>query len=83
MQAKIRSIEQQLNDKSTKSSDPSTRVLALPKATGDSMDSSTVTKKLEEELNKRDALIEVLNLYVFFYWTAKFYLILWTCECGF
>jgi len=36
------------------------------KATGDGMDSSAVSKKLEEELKKRDALIEVcsLKLYV-------------------
>lgn len=32
------------------------------KATGDSMDSSAVSKKLEEELKKRDALIEVCSL---------------------
>lgn len=32
---------------------------ALPGTTGDGMDSSAVTKKLEEELKKRDTLIEV------------------------
>lgn len=32
------------------------------KATGDDMDSSAVTKRLEDELKKRDALIEVLDL---------------------
>ena len=31
------------------------------KSTGDGMDSSAVTKKLEEELKKRDALIEVCS----------------------
>lgn len=31
------------------------------KATGDDMDSTAVTKRLEDELKKRDALIEVLD----------------------
>lgn len=31
------------------------------KATGDDMDSAAVTKRLEDELKKRDALIEVLD----------------------
>lgn len=36
-----------------------TEVPSIPKETGDGIDSSAVTKKLEEELKKRDALIEV------------------------
>lgn len=33
---------------------------SIPKAAESTIDSSSVTKKLEEELKKRDALIEVL-----------------------
>lgn len=67
LQAKIKSIESQLNEalhsaeaRSTGSEGPG---VLSPKATGDSIDSSavTVTKKLEEELKKRDALIERLH----------------------
>ncbi|KAE8010523.1 hypothetical protein FH972_006890 [Carpinus fangiana] len=66
-QAKIKSIESQLNEalhsaeaRSTGSEGPG---VLSPKATGDGLDSSavTVTKKLEEELKKRDALIERLH----------------------
>lgn len=60
LQGKIKGIEFQLNEalhssevKSTYSSESG------PRATVDGTDSSTVTKKLEEELKKRDALIEV------------------------
>lgn len=34
------------------------------KLTGDSVDTSAVTRKLEEELSKRDALIEVYFNYI-------------------
>lgn len=60
LQGKIKGIESQLNEalhysevKSTFTSESG------PRSTGEGMDSSTVTKKLEEELKKRDALIEV------------------------
>ncbi|XP_022977546.1 kinesin-like protein KIN-14A [Cucurbita maxima] len=55
LQSKIKSIESQVNEvRSSLSTEPS-------KATGDGMDSSAVSKKLEEELKKRDALIERLH----------------------
>lgn len=66
MQGKIKSLESELNDvlnsresRSTFSSESGPGVPSIPRATGDVMDSSTVSKKLEEELKKRDALIEV------------------------
>lgn len=40
-------------------SESSAGVQSSPKECADSMDSSIVTRKLEEELKKRDALIEV------------------------
>ncbi|KAF3439212.1 hypothetical protein FNV43_RR17487 [Rhamnella rubrinervis] len=62
LQGKIKGIESQFNEvlhssevKSTFSSE------SEPWAAGERMDSSTVTKKLEEELKKRDALIERLH----------------------
>ncbi|CAK9158054.1 unnamed protein product [Ilex paraguariensis] len=66
LQAKLKSIELQLNE-ALRSSDAklangleSRSVAQLNHgATGDGMDSVAVTKKLEEELLKRDALIEV------------------------
>ncbi|XP_010277486.1 PREDICTED: kinesin-like protein KIN-14A isoform X2 [Nelumbo nucifera] len=67
LQAKIMSIELQLNE-TLRSADArsaigseSTGVLPTTKSTGDSNDSSAVTKKLEEELSKRDVLIERLH----------------------
>lgn len=42
--------------------------LGLPKAAVDGMDSSAVTKKLEEELLKRDALIEVCYILTIEWW---------------
>ncbi|KAK1287527.1 Geminivirus Rep-interacting motor protein [Acorus calamus] len=67
LQAKLKSIESQLNEalhssdaRSTLVSESgSTGVLSTSKEAGESIDSSSVTKKLEEELAKRDALIEV------------------------
>ncbi|KAK1263213.1 Geminivirus Rep-interacting motor protein [Acorus gramineus] len=69
LQAKLKSIESQLNgaihssdSRSTLVSESgSTGVLSTSKEAGESIDSSSVTKKLEEELAKRDALIEKLH----------------------
>ncbi|KAH7520460.1 hypothetical protein FEM48_Zijuj08G0146200 [Ziziphus jujuba var. spinosa] len=60
LQAKIKGIESQLNE-ALRSSEvrPTLSSESGPGTTGDGMDSSTVTKKLEEELKKRDALIEL------------------------
>lgn len=66
IQAKIGSLEIQLNE-ALKSSNTGSNVgpetlsgtLSNPRTTGDGTDSSAVTKKLEEELKRRDALIEV------------------------
>ncbi|GMH24678.1 hypothetical protein Nepgr_026521 [Nepenthes gracilis] len=68
LQAKIKGLEVQLNEALQS---PETRltvglqsgpgVQSSLKATGENMDSSAVTKKLEEELSKRDALIERLH----------------------
>jgi len=65
MQAKIRTFETQLNEtikgqsSSISVSEPEPADLSNSKLTGDGIDSSAVTRKLEEELKKRDALIEV------------------------
>lgn len=66
MQAEIKALELKLmeaiNSKEAKSvvgSESGPAVSSIPKSTGDVMDSSAVSKKLEEELVKRDALIEV------------------------
>eukprot|EP00257_Ricinus_communis_P027750 XP_025015164.1 kinesin-like protein KIN-14A [Ricinus communis] len=68
LQAKIKSMESQLNEalrsnegRSALDSELGPGVSSISKATGDGMDSSAVTKKLEEELKKRDALIERLH----------------------
>ncbi|XP_075654087.1 kinesin-like protein KIN-14B isoform X1 [Castanea sativa] len=68
LQAKIKSVELQLNDALHSTEARSTSGSEGPgvsssKATEDAIDSSavTVTKKLEEELKKRDALIERLH----------------------
>lgn len=68
LQAKISSIESQLNEalhssevRSTIHSEPMPAVSSVSRTTGDGMDSSAVSKKLEEELKKRDALIERLH----------------------
>ncbi|RZC28130.1 kinesin-like protein KIN-14B isoform X1 [Glycine soja] len=69
LQAKIGSLEIQLNE-ALKSSNTGSNVgpetlsgtLSNPRTTGDGTDSSAVTKKLEEELKKRDALIERLHV---------------------
>ncbi|KAK7317655.1 hypothetical protein RJT34_02074 [Clitoria ternatea] len=65
-QSKIKTLEAQLNEAFKSSKTSSTAVLesaALSNSgpTGDGMDSSAVTRKLEEELKKRDALIERLH----------------------
>ncbi|GFS35072.1 kinesin like protein for actin based chloroplast movement 1 [Actinidia rufa] len=64
LQAKLKSLESQLDEAHRArelSSDSRSVALPMSKAAGDDMDSSTVTKKLEEELLKRDALIERLH----------------------
>lgn len=68
LQAKINSIESQRNEalhssevRSTIRSEPMPAVSSVLRTTGDGMDSSAVSKKLEEELKKRDALIERLH----------------------
>ncbi|CAK7339628.1 unnamed protein product [Dovyalis caffra] len=61
-QAKIKSMESQLNEaRSAFGSEPGPVIPSISKTTGDGMDSSAVAKKLEEELKKRDALIERLH----------------------
>ncbi|XP_014492749.1 kinesin-like protein KIN-14B [Vigna radiata var. radiata] len=67
LQAKIRTLETQLNEtikaqsSSISVSEPESADLSNSKFTGDGVDSSAVTRKLEEELKKRDALIERLH----------------------
>ncbi|WVZ22657.1 hypothetical protein V8G54_001201 [Vigna mungo] len=67
LQAKIRTLETQLNEtikaqsSSISVSEPESADLSNSKFTGDGIDSSAVTRKLEEELRKRDALIERLH----------------------
>ncbi|KAK2977285.1 hypothetical protein RJ640_013050 [Escallonia rubra] len=68
LQADIKSIESQLNEtlhsseaKSTISSASKTGTQSLSNAAAEGIDSVAVTKKLEEELLKRDALIERLH----------------------
>ncbi|RDX77860.1 Kinesin-like protein KIN-14A, partial [Mucuna pruriens] len=69
LQAKIGSLEIQLNEalrssntRSNVGSETVSEALSNSRTTGDSMDSSAVAKKLEEELKKRDALIERLHI---------------------
>ena len=65
LQTKLKSIESQLNEALNASDARSTigsesaSVISSPKITESTADSSSVTKRLEEELAKRDALIEV------------------------
>ncbi|KAK7346054.1 hypothetical protein VNO80_20567 [Phaseolus coccineus] len=67
LQAKIRTLETQLNEsiegqpRLIPVSEPESADLSNSKLTGDGIDSSAVTRKLEEELKKRDALIERLH----------------------
>ncbi|WZY80296.1 hypothetical protein YC2023_026680 [Brassica napus] len=56
LQAKISDLESQVSE-----SDTTRAQDALPKAAESTIESSSVTKKLEEELKKRDALIERLH----------------------
>lgn len=58
LQAKLQSIEAQLNA-ALQSSENKSKISS--DATGEGIESATVTKKLEEELLKRDALIERLH----------------------
>ncbi|MED6131823.1 Kinesin-like protein KIN-14B [Stylosanthes scabra] len=68
LQDKIRTLETQLNEAvrlsktgSTSASEPESEALSDTRPTADGVDSSAVTKKLEEELKKRDTLIERLH----------------------
>ncbi|CAN6202085.1 unnamed protein product [Urochloa humidicola] len=67
LQAKLKSIESQLNEALNASDARSTigseaaSVISSPKIIESTADSSSVTKRLEEELAKRDALIEKLH----------------------
>ncbi|KAI5020806.1 hypothetical protein ZWY2020_045694 [Hordeum vulgare] len=67
LQAKLKSIESQLNDALNSSDARSTigsesaSVISTPKMMESTAESSSVTKRLEEELAKRDALIEKLH----------------------
>ncbi|KAA3464127.1 kinesin-like protein KCA2 [Gossypium australe] len=67
LQAKVKSLESQLNEAirsgeaKSVSSEKGSGVSTISKTAVDGMDSSAVTKKLEEELKKRDALIERLH----------------------
>ncbi|KAI3462126.1 hypothetical protein Pfo_018789 [Paulownia fortunei] len=68
LQAKLNSVESQLNEallsnetRSTNGPGSQTGELTSNKATGDDMDSTAVTRRLEDELKKRDALIERLH----------------------
>ncbi|CAL5365168.1 unnamed protein product [Camellia sinensis] len=64
LQAKLKNIESQLNEAlHARELGLDSKAVAQPifKAAGDGIDSVTVTKKLEEELLKRDALIERLH----------------------
>ncbi|KAL6558729.1 Kinesin-like protein KIN-14B [Orobanche minor] len=68
LQAKLKSVESQLNEallsneiRSTNGPGPQTGEHSNNKATGDDMDSTAVTRRLEDELKKRDALIERLH----------------------
>ncbi|KAJ8491359.1 hypothetical protein OPV22_013080 [Ensete ventricosum] len=69
LQARIKGIESQLNEalqssdtrSTSRSETGSTGVVSTPKTAEDGADSSHVIKKLEEELSKRDTLIEKLH----------------------
>ncbi|PKU66315.1 Geminivirus Rep-interacting motor protein [Dendrobium catenatum] len=65
LQAKIKSIESQLmealSSSDLRSESGSAGAFSSPKGVHDSVTSASVTKKLEEELSKRDALIEKLH----------------------
>ncbi|XP_042038788.1 kinesin-like protein KIN-14B [Salvia splendens] len=68
LQAKLKTVESQLNEallihetRTTNGSVSQAEENSSNKATGDDMDSAAVTKRLEDELKKRDALIERLH----------------------
>lgn len=62
LQAQIKSLEQQVNEALCSAEGRSEDMVdSNLKETGETLDSSAVTKKLEEELVKRDALIERLH----------------------
>ncbi|XP_020580835.1 kinesin-like protein KIN-14L [Phalaenopsis equestris] len=65
LQAKIKGIELQLGDalgsSDLRSENSSAGAFSSPNGVQDSVNSASITKKLEEELSKRDALIEKLH----------------------
>ncbi|CAA0821026.1 Kinesin-like protein KCA1 [Striga hermonthica] len=67
LQAKLKSVESQLNEalsnqtRLSTSPGPQAGELTSNKAGSDDMDSAAVTRRLEDELKKRDALIERLH----------------------
>lgn len=68
LQDKLKSVESHLNEallsketRTTNGSGSQTGEPTSSTSTGDDMDSTAVTKRLEDELKKRDALIEVLH----------------------
>ncbi|KAL7135493.1 hypothetical protein ABFS83_11G100700 [Erythranthe nasuta] len=68
LQAKLKSVESQLNEallsKETRSTNGSVSLSGedtSKKSTGDDIESTAVTKRLEDELKKRDTLIEKLH----------------------
>lgn len=59
MEAQLDEVRHSNDSQSALQSESGSLGVSAPKATGDSVNSSDVTRKLEEELAKRDALIEV------------------------
>ncbi|XP_047951271.1 LOW QUALITY PROTEIN: kinesin-like protein KIN-14B [Salvia hispanica] len=68
LQAKLKNVESQLNEaretRTTNGSISQAEENSSSKDTGDDMDSAAVTKRLEDELKKRDALIEVFGFII-------------------
>ncbi|KAM0952546.1 putative minus-end-directed kinesin ATPase [Dioscorea sansibarensis] len=61
MEAQLDEVRRSNDSQSALRSESGSLGVSAPKATGDSVNSSNVTRKLEEELAKRDALIERLH----------------------
>ncbi|XP_039144948.1 kinesin-like protein KIN-14L isoform X1 [Dioscorea cayenensis subsp. rotundata] len=61
MEAQLDEVRHSNDSQSALQSESGSLGVSAPKATGDSVNSSDVTRKLEEELAKRDALIERLH----------------------
>lgn len=77
-QEKLKTLDVTLSEALSSSdvkSESGSEVQSISRETGDGMDSSAVSKKLEEELKKRDALIEVwYSPYYSFYSLCMLYL---------